>query len=256
MMLREAKEEDYKDIYEIASLTWEGHDYLTDVFKSWLTDGTFFVIEENGKVVATAKLTRLPCNVGWFEGLRVHPKYRGRGYARLLHEHLISLAREEGFSKAMYATYFKNGASIHLAEKYGFKLAHKFHNLMYNPEELREPVKCDIRLPNVDPIPVGWRFVYRCDETLEWIKKRVRSFCSESSGFFTPSDPPRAFTPSSYDLDAMLSSVSYMGWVAGSGRKVNLLVPEGHPSVQGLFERGFTQWEGTEPDVYVFSLDL
>ncbi len=255
MILREAREEDVEDIREIASLTWEGHDYLAKVFHSWVKDGGFFVIEEGSKVVATAKLTSLPCNVAWFEGLRVHPDYRGRGYAKTLHEHLISLAREEGFSRAMFATYFKNWASIHLAEKYGFRMAHRFHNLMYAPKKVEEPIKCEVKLPDVEPVPMGWRFLYVCEETLSWLRERVDSFCFSEGGFFVPKDPPRAFTPFSYK--GMLRAVNYMGWVAERmGNKVNVLVPEGNPLINELFEWGFRQWEGRGPDVYVFSLDL
>lgn len=68
-------------IEEIARLTWGGggEDYLARVFDEWLGDN-FYVLELDGKVVGTAKLTLLPGEVGWLEGLRVHRDYRGKGY--------------------------------------------------------------------------------------------------------------------------------------------------------------------------------
>ncbi len=61
-LIREAKPEDRPFIEEIAKLTWDGEDYLAGVFDEWLGDN-FYVLELDGKVIGTAKLTLLSGNV-------------------------------------------------------------------------------------------------------------------------------------------------------------------------------------------------
>ena len=63
-IIRLVRKEDKPFIEEIARLTWEGEDYLARVFDSWVKDGNFYVLELEGKVVGTAKLTILPDKVG------------------------------------------------------------------------------------------------------------------------------------------------------------------------------------------------
>ncbi len=259
-MVREAKREDRPHVEEIARLTWEGHDYLPRVFDSWLEDGHFYVIEEDGKVVATAKLTLLPCGVGWMEGLRVHPSYRGRGLARALHEFLISVGREMSsrgeLRSLMYATYVKNEASIHLGEVTGFRVVKRFYHLSKEPErpgvEIRE---VEPRLPQLYLVPVGWRFVRRCGDTLDWLKERVRAY-EDGSGFFVPKEPTTSFTP--FDYGEVIEALKGMEELASrERRKVNIMVPEERSEVVSkLREAGFSQWELEEPDILVFELDL
>ncbi len=256
-MIREAREEDLPYVEEIARLTWEGHDYLPKVFHSWLRDGNFYVVEIDGKVVATAKLTFLPCKVGWMEGLSVHPSYRGRRIARTLHEHLISLGKEfsrEGkLNSMMFSTYVKNRASIHLGISTGFNVVRKFYHLA------KEPVRSGVELsqtepevPELDLIPVGWRFVKRCHETSKWLRENVEGYRVGRTGFFIPKEPTTAFTPFDYRrLDETLPGMEELA--SRIGRRVNIMVPE---EMGDLRSKGFTQWELMEPDVLVFELSF
>ncbi|GAB6101553.1 hypothetical protein JCM16138_07760 [Thermococcus atlanticus] len=91
-IIRKARPEDRPFIEEIAQLTWGGEDYLARVFDEWLGDN-FYVLELDGKVIGTAKLTILPDKVGWLEGLRVHPNYQKRGFGRVLHNFMLQKGR-------------------------------------------------------------------------------------------------------------------------------------------------------------------
>jgi len=259
-MIREAKAEDFPYIKEISELTWEGHDYLAKVFFSWLEDGNFYVIEENRKVVGTAKLTILPCGVGWLEGLRVHPKYRGRGFAKRLHEFMISLANELiSVNTLMYATYFKNEASIRLGLKYGFKVFRRFYQMVRDPKTGVRPRTVALKdLPDIDPFPLGWLFLRKCEDTLNWTSKRVDSYAVDDAIFFHPKEPPMSFTLLRYNEKTLLRVLDGMNYVAREmGRNVNLMIPENMPHlVKLLRERGFKQWEDGEPDVLIFELKL
>ena len=86
LVIREAQKNDKQDVQEITRFTWEGQDYIDKVFDEWLEDGHFFVAEIENKVIGTAKLTIFPDKVGWLEGLRVHPQYRGQGIGRKLQD--------------------------------------------------------------------------------------------------------------------------------------------------------------------------
>lgn len=260
-MIREAKREDRPHVEEIARLTWEGHDYLPLVFDSWLEDGHFYVVEEDGKVVATAKLTLLPCGVGWMEGLRVHPSYRGRGLAKRLHEFLISLGREMSargeLKSLMYATYVKNEASIHLGESTGFRVVKRFYHLYRGPERVEAQLReVEPRLPDVEPVPVGWKFLKKCDDTLDWLRDHAEAYGTDDGGFLIPRESTITFTPFRYgEIESVLAGMEAVALERGS--RVGIMVPEDMPNVADRLRRlGFTQWELEEPDILVFELDL
>ncbi len=260
-MIREARREDRSEVEEIGRLTWEGHDYLPLVFDSWLEDGHFYVVEEDGKVVATAKLTLLPCGVGWMEGLRVHPSYRGRGLARELHEFLVSLGREMysrgELESLMYATYIKNEASIHLGESTGFRVIKRFYHLSKKPERVKTELrKVEPKLPDVEPLPIGWKFLKKCDETLDWLRDNAEAYEVNGEGFMIPREPTITFTPFNYSkIESVLDGMHAISLERGS--KVGIMVPEDMPDVaHALRRRGFAQWEVEEPDILVFELDL
>ncbi len=181
MLIREARPEDKPFIEEIARLTWDGEDYLARVFDEWLEDGGFYALEVDGKVVGTAKLTILPGKVGWLEGLRVHPDYRGRGYGRKLHNFMLGLgerlAREGKIEALEFATYFLSRESIAMAKRDGFYIKAKFFNFGakvadFEPEEPEkiEPGMEDLTL---GVIPVGLKFLHRSHESFEWLKAKA-----------------------------------------------------------------------------------
>ncbi|RLF80627.1 GNAT family N-acetyltransferase, partial [Thermococci archaeon] len=185
-IIRPAKPEDKPFIEEIAKLTWEGEDYLGRVFENWLRDGNFYVLELEGKVVGTTKLTILPDKVGWLEGLRVHPNYQKHGFGRLLHNFMLKKGKElaeKGVINALeFSTYFLNKESIAMAKKDGFKIVERFYDIQRALEEEKEPKLSRINsLDELDYegyIPYGWKFLHKCKESIEWLnqKAEVREF--------------------------------------------------------------------------------
>ncbi|MDK2945777.1 MAG: hypothetical protein PWQ85_541 [Geotoga sp.] len=73
MILRKALIDDRDDINKISEVTWEGHDYLKNIFDKWINekDSDFSVLEKDGKVIGTIKLTYLQNREYWLEGLRI-----------------------------------------------------------------------------------------------------------------------------------------------------------------------------------------
>ncbi|WP_010477519.1 GNAT family N-acetyltransferase [Thermococcus zilligii] len=265
--MREARPEDRPFIEEIARLTWGGEDYLAKVFDEWVKDGNFYVLELEGKVVGTAKLTFLPCKVGWLEGLRVHPDYRGRGFGRFIQNFMLDLGKklaEEGKIEALeLATYFLNKESLAMVRKDGFSVMARFFNLggkveHFSPEE---PGPVELGMEDLTPgiIPLGWKFVHRSEEALEWLRENGEAY--EVNGLkFLATRGGATFTPLSTGLGCIRAMLPAMAWVAGEkGREeFDLMLPEGmKPALPGLKKMGLFLWDETEePNVLVFRKGL
>jgi N-acetylglutamate synthase-like GNAT family acetyltransferase len=122
--IRKLRSSDRDDVMEISRHIWEGHDYLPGVFESWLNDTNshFYGVEVNGRVVAVANIRLLESGrTGWMEGLRVHPDYRGKGYANEMTHFLVRKAEDLGIERLRYTTGDNNAASLRLASMAGFQ---------------------------------------------------------------------------------------------------------------------------------------
>ena len=138
--IRPLKETDKADVLEIASKTWDGHDYLPYFFDAWLKDKNSHTaaIEHSGHVISLANLRVIENGrTGWMEGLRVHPDYRGKGLASIMSRHVVNIAKEIKVERIRYTTATDNHSSLHLGEMVGmerkFDLAFYWHE---NPHEL------------------------------------------------------------------------------------------------------------------------
>src|SRR5512133_294913 len=104
---RDVRAEDKAEILAFTEHTWEFGDYIQYVFDDWLADphGRFLVAEEqtSGRIVALDKMTMLSPTEAWFEGLRVHSDFRGRGLAARLQKYMIGEAARLG-AKAVRLT--------------------------------------------------------------------------------------------------------------------------------------------------------
>ena len=120
--LRPARWEDQTAVAALAAQIWNGEDYLADCFADWLreTDGQFTLAIIDKQLAACNKLTRVGSSEWWLEGLRVDPRYRGIGLARLLHDYAIELARKHGNGRIRLATACDNPAVPRIALKTDF----------------------------------------------------------------------------------------------------------------------------------------
>jgi N-acetylglutamate synthase-like GNAT family acetyltransferase len=121
--IRRMRESDLHDVEEISRHIWEGNDYVPMVFDEWLKDAKsrFFGVETDGRIVAVGNLRLIENKrTGWMEGLRVHPEYRGRGFANEITQHLVREAERLGLQRLRYTTSDENIASLKLAKEAGF----------------------------------------------------------------------------------------------------------------------------------------
>jgi len=117
-LVRDARADDKPEVLEFTAHTWEFGDYIEYVYDDWLADptGRFLVAEErtSGRIVAIDKLTMLSPTEAWFEGLRVHPDFRGRGLAGRLQKYMIAESARLGAQSAGLITVATN-TPVHLA---------------------------------------------------------------------------------------------------------------------------------------------
>ncbi|QQG48840.1 MAG: GNAT family N-acetyltransferase [archaeon] len=97
-VVRKARPSDRSELMKFIRGIWGGHDYIPQVWDDWLGDrkGSMFVVEVGGVPVGMNRFRILEDGSAWFEGVRVHPKYRGQGLASLLGENSMRLARAKG----------------------------------------------------------------------------------------------------------------------------------------------------------------
>ncbi|MGD0159120.1 MAG: GNAT family N-acetyltransferase [Candidatus Bathyarchaeia archaeon] len=145
--VRRLQGSDRDDVIEISSHIWEGHDYLPSVVDEWLRDSNsrFYGVEVDGRVVAVGRIRLVEDGrIGWMEGLRVHPEYRGRGFANDLTETILREGERLGVERLRYTTSDENAASVKLAKMAGFSRILRmtvswYHNLKQIPTSTEYP---------------------------------------------------------------------------------------------------------------------
>ncbi len=122
--IRKIRTSDLKEILEISSQVWGGHDYLPSVIDEWLASPKChtYGVEVDGHIVAVGNLRLVDRGkTGWMEGLRVHIDHRRRGYADMLTRRFVSLGKKLKVKRLRYTTASRNRASTKLAKNAGFK---------------------------------------------------------------------------------------------------------------------------------------
>lgn len=119
----------------IAAQTWDGNDYLMDVFEAWIADpeGMFYAgCLPDGRLAGAAKLTRFGSGEWWLEGIRVDPKLRGQGIGRAIHAYGVALAEAlhrasgESTAEVRFCTDLNNTAVHRMAATFQFRQVAQF----------------------------------------------------------------------------------------------------------------------------------
>ena len=257
--IREARASDIEDLAKISRTTWDGADYLESVSAKWISEKGFYVAEKGTRVVGCGKLTLLPGEVAWLEGLRVHNDFKGRGYGRVISDNILKIAQSRlksgEFSSIEFSTYINNSESISMAEKQGFAVSDLFHVVsIENPPVVTTSVTLEQFSPSIEDFtgykehtPCGWKYVLSCASgSLEWLKKnaefwRVNTGAtfltanrgSEISPLFSAFDDPSGFVQGAFAF-AEKRRLDYLEIVMHDSHK-NLL--------STVKENGFVYWD-------------
>lgn len=260
LLVRPAITTDLPGLEEISRLTWDGFDYLDQVAGDWIAEGNLFTGMAENRVVACARFTRVPGNVLWLEGLRVHPEFRGRGYGRTISEFIlkrcIEILEAREASGIEFSTYSLNAESRGLSEKQGFRVAEWFH-ILY-----REGLPADhCRVYPYDPVPedfsvypervsVGWKYArWRENDFSDWFKGVARAWRTESGATFLTSlrdDEASPLASSFNDPEGFFNGLR--SYALQHGRTdIELFL---HDSMKGMLtaakEHGFGYWENPD----------
>lgn len=195
IVIRQARAEDRSDILEISARIWEGHDYVPQVLEEWLEEGGLWAAELDGKVVGLANTSSLSPGELWFEGLRVHPKYRGRGIAKQLARVQLKDALNKRPRSIRMSTAEFNHQSIHIATALGFQEVARFTYMGGpiggGPEKPEVDYSVDLDraaefILNSEYLqesrglfPCGWVFREFSKPLLEGLTQQGALFCSE-----------------------------------------------------------------------------
>jgi predicted PurR-regulated permease PerM/GNAT superfamily N-acetyltransferase len=122
VVCRPARETDKADVVEMTARTWDGNDYIPQVWDEWRADraGILAAAEMDGKVVGIGKLTRLATGEWWIEGLRVHPDFQGMKIGSKLFEYLLAAWSKRGGGAIRLATSSERVQVHHLCDRLGF----------------------------------------------------------------------------------------------------------------------------------------
>lgn len=113
--VRDARGDDRDAVLAFASDTWEGWDYLPEVWRGWLDgDGDLLVAAdlESDEPVGVCHLTTYLTGEAWLEGLRVHPDRRRDGVATALLDAALDRARRDGAVTARCMTFDWNEPGV------------------------------------------------------------------------------------------------------------------------------------------------
>lgn len=122
--VRRARASDKGAVMAFASQTWDGWDYIPEVWDDWLVaqDGVLLVAttQADDRPIAVTRLTVLSSDEGWLEGIRVDPALRGRGVATNLQIAELAWANAHDLRVLRYLTGHGNEGSIKLGAHHGF----------------------------------------------------------------------------------------------------------------------------------------
>jgi len=133
--VRRARPSDKAAVLAFATHTWDGWDYVPEVWDTWLTatDGVLLVAcaagaargldgtpIAAGQPVAMSRLALLAPGEAWVEGIRVDPAARGREVATNLQVAELAWAAAHEVRVVRYTTGQDNEASHRLGARHGF----------------------------------------------------------------------------------------------------------------------------------------
>jgi GNAT superfamily N-acetyltransferase len=177
--IRRGREDDTAAMREITRDVWEGHDYVPDVWASWLDDdrGFLMVAELDGRMVGFQHIERQFDATAWFEGIRVDEHLQGRGIGASLLAAGVEWARISGCPAVRLSTASSNAASSRIAEKAGLRVIARF-----------TPIRLDA--PQIETESIGR--IGRPDETEEVFKLLSRA---HGAGLYTEGWTAYRLTP-------------------------------------------------------------
>ena len=141
IVVREARAADKEPLMTFVEKIWGGQDYIPSVWDDWLRDrrGKIFVVEVDGKLAGMNHVRFIRNGTGWLEGVRIRPRFRGRGLASLLGRRAMEYASEFGINRFRLTSSTRNKAAYRQVMKMGFSEVTRFEVLSPGPKSKLRP---------------------------------------------------------------------------------------------------------------------
>ena len=253
-IVRLARPSDREDLIEVSRGIWDGHDYLPGIVDRWIAEDWFFVCEYQRRVIACLKLSLFPDNVLWFEGLRVHRKYQGKGIAKLMNRQLFRFASglKATNPKLSYefCTYYRNVESLAITRKMGSQEVEGFYNMERRGViRIKEPeIVADYGMEIFQQypryLPLNWHAVHAGEESLPYVKAHATVFKGERGLYLSGSVGERCITLLSTLPSDIKGELPYLQYFYGPRKKITLTIPQSmRQEIPRLQEAKFYFWE-------------
>jgi GNAT superfamily N-acetyltransferase len=129
--LRQFRDADERAVHQLHEFAQHGLDAPADLSAipdAYLTaGGEFLVGEVGGRLVAMGALRRVSTASAEIKRMRVHPRWQGQGFGRLLLDRLEARARELGFTTLRLDTTVRQHVARGLFEDAGYKMVGTGH---------------------------------------------------------------------------------------------------------------------------------
>lgn len=145
----------------------------------WLARKTLLTVEENKKPIGIGNASLSKHQV-WIEGLRVHPKFRRKGYASKLVSHIENIAKKKGRQISRMLIAQGNTRSLRMARSLGYKIEDKFwlYNMRPKKHEVSVRIATNTRqlgnLANSSTYSESWEWLPLDKPTLSRLIKKRR----------------------------------------------------------------------------------
>ena len=258
--IRLLQADDLYAVKDLSKLIWDGDDYLGKVAKAWIEDGGFIGMFDGDKLIGCAKITRLPNQVIWLEGLRIHPEYQHQGLGRkltgLVLDTALQLVRSNEADYIEFSTYYKNVESIHLAEEAGFKLIDEYYTLTHKavkPTSTNLTYRVHDNITDYFPtsFPYGWEFLHPTKPSLNWLNKRVKMLKAGGGHFYIGGEQPTVclLSPAEEWVEKALPIMQYF---LGKKQPIEVMLHHSRKQeIEILQSFGFNWWEDDIEDKVV-----
>ena len=161
--IRPFESSDRPAIIEISKRTWGGYDQLPHELDKLMANRNsyMFVMEFKDRVVAFANLKVIDeGKTGWMEFMRVHWRYRKRGFAWAMTQRLIAEAKTLGVIRLRLTTTIENEATKRITNRIGM---HQLLRMkLFWKGNFRRIRWKDVSVPNV-PVSTEEAFVFLRD---------------------------------------------------------------------------------------------
>ena len=131
--VRPARPSDKAPLMSFIKDVWGGHDYIPQVWDIWIRDtkNRMFVVVVDGVPVGMNRIRFMDDGSAWFEGARIHPRFRSQGLGTMLGENSLEVAKRMGVRTYRLTSGSTNHPAHRQIARIGFREVARFR--VYEP---------------------------------------------------------------------------------------------------------------------------